>query len=133
MVDACQAATTATQKASVEVVKTLYKNFLSPVGNVDVIFDGTWKTRGHKSNIGVGCIELYTSLALDHVALSKYCRGCQGAPDPSDGGYADWAVNHECLKNIDCNASRMEVEAALIVFRRSRKERAALYDHPFRR
>ncbi|KAH6925700.1 hypothetical protein HPB50_008573 [Hyalomma asiaticum] len=54
MVDACQAAASASEKANVEVVKTLYKDFLSPPGNIDVIFDGTWKTRGHKSNIGVG-------------------------------------------------------------------------------
>lgn len=117
MVDACQAVARATEKASVEVVKTLYKNFLSPVGNVDVIFDGTWKTRGHNSNTAVGCIiELYTGLVLDHVVLSRYCHGCQGAPDPSDDGYSDWAVNHKCLKNIDCNAGPMEVEAAPILF-----------------
>lgn len=72
------------------------------------------------SNIAVGCIiELYTSLVLDHVALSRNCRGCQEAPDPSGDGYGDWAVNHKCLKNIDCNARQMEVEAALILFRRS--------------
>ncbi|KAH7952765.1 hypothetical protein HPB49_000959 [Dermacentor silvarum] len=71
MVAACQAAATATEMASVEVVKTLYKDFLSLVGNVDIIFDGTWKTRGHKSNIAVGCIiELYTGLVLDHIVLS---------------------------------------------------------------
>ncbi|KAH7943987.1 hypothetical protein HPB52_014151 [Rhipicephalus sanguineus] len=120
MVGACPAVARATEKASVKVVKTLYRNFLSPLGNVDVIFDGTWKTRGHNSNIAVGCIiELYTGLVLDHVGLLRYCRGCRGAPDPSDGGYGDWAVNHKCLKNIDCNAGRMEVEAALILFRHS--------------
>ncbi|KAL1477550.1 hypothetical protein MTO96_035656 [Rhipicephalus appendiculatus] len=76
MVDTCQEAATATEKASVEVVKTLYKDFLSPVGNGDVIFDGTWKTRGHNSNIAVGCIiDLYTTWCWIHIVLSSYCRG----------------------------------------------------------
>ncbi|CAN7983167.1 unnamed protein product [Ixodes pacificus] len=120
MVQACQAAATATEAASVEVVKDVYESFLNPAGNVDIIFDGTWKTRGHNSNIAVGCIlELYTGLVLDHVVLSRYCRGCQGAPDPDDDSYGDWVINHKCMKNIDCNAGRMEAEAALILFRRS--------------
>ncbi|CAN7947863.1 unnamed protein product [Ixodes hexagonus] len=120
MVQACQSAATATEAASVEVVKDVYESFLNPAGNVDIIFDGTWKTRGHNSNIAVGCIlELYTGLVLDHVVLSRYCRGCQGAPDPDDDSYGDWVINHKCMKNIDCNAGRMEAEAALILFRRS--------------
>lgn len=128
MVKACQAVATATEAASVKVVKDLYKDFLNPTGNVDVIFDGTWKTRGHNSNIAVGCIiELYTGLVLDHVVLSRYCRGCQGAPDPSDDGYGDWAVNHKCMKNIDCNAGRMETEAAMILFNRSLKKNGLRY------
>ncbi|KAM7311103.1 hypothetical protein ISCGN_008011 [Ixodes scapularis] len=68
----------------------------------------------------MGCIlELYTGLVLDHVVLSRYCRGCQGALDPDDDSYGDWVINHKCMKNIDCNAGRMETEAALILFRRS--------------
>ncbi|KAM7306501.1 hypothetical protein ISCGN_010204 [Ixodes scapularis] len=120
MVQACQAAATATEAASVEVVKGVYESFLNPPGNVDIIFDGTWKTRGHNSNIAVGYIlELYTGLVLDHVVLSRYCRGCQGAPDPDEDSYGDWVINHKCMKNIDCNAGCMETEAALILFRRS--------------
>ncbi|CAN7981564.1 unnamed protein product, partial [Ixodes pacificus] len=126
MVQACQAAATATEPASVEVVKDVYESFFNPAGNVDIIFDGTWKTRGHNSNIAVGCIlELYTGLVLDHIVLSRYCRGCQGVPDPDDDSYGDWVINHKCIvtndnmKNIDCNAGRMEAEAALIQFRRS--------------
>ncbi|CAN7982563.1 unnamed protein product, partial [Ixodes pacificus] len=118
MVQACQAA--ATEAASVKVVKDVYESFLNPAGNVDIIFDGTWKTRRHNSNITVGCfLELYTGLVLDHVVLSRYCRGCQGAPDPEDDSYGDWAINHKCMKNIGCNAGRMEAAAALILFRRS--------------
>ncbi|XP_070395670.1 uncharacterized protein [Dermacentor albipictus] len=128
MVKACQAVATATEAASVKVVMDMYKNFLNPPGNVDVIFDGTWKTRGHNSNIAIGCIiELYTGLVLDHVVLSRYCRGCQGAPDPNDDGYGDWAVNHKCMKNIDCNAGRMETEAAIILFNRSLEKNGLRY------
>lgn len=128
MVDACEAAATAAEAASVQVVKDFHASLPNPVGNVDVMFDGTWKTRGHNSNIAVGCIiELYTRLVLDHVVLSRYSLGCQLAPDPSDECYRDWAINRQCQKNIDCNAGRMEVEAALILFGRSLEKTGLRY------
>ncbi|KAG0417958.1 hypothetical protein HPB47_005234, partial [Ixodes persulcatus] len=86
-------------------------NSLNPVGNVGIIFDGKWKTRGQNLNIAVGCIlELFSGLVLDHVVFSRHCRGCHGAPDPDDDGYGDWLLNHKCLRNIDCKAGRMEAE-----------------------
>ncbi|KAG0422453.1 hypothetical protein HPB47_001718 [Ixodes persulcatus] len=116
---ACQAAAKVTEAASVQAVKALYQNFLNPVGNVDIIFDGSWKTCGHKSNIAVGCIlELYSDPVLDHVVLFRYCRGCQGTPDPDDDDHGVWVLNHKCLKNVDCNAGWMEAEAPLILFKR---------------
>lgn len=116
-----------------QVVKEVYTTLLNTVGNMDLIFDGTWKTCGPNSNIAVGCIiELYTGRVLDHVVLSRYCHGCQLPPDPSEEGYGDWAINHKCQKNIERNAGRMEVEAALILFRGvPREDWAALYNHPF--
>lgn len=68
----------------------------------------------------MGCIiELYSGLVLDHVVLSNFCLGCALGPNPDDDGYSDWYAAHECQRNIDCNAGRMEVEAALIMFQRS--------------
>lgn len=125
---ACQAAAKAIEAASVQAVNILYQNFLNPAGNVDIIFDGTWKTHGHNSNIAVGRIfELYSGLVPDHVVLSRYCRGCQGEPDPDDDGYGDWVLSHRWLKNIDRNAGRMEAETPLILFKRSLKRNGLRY------
>ena len=45
--------------------------------NIEVIFDGTWMTRGHSSLIGAGIVsEAYTGYILDGEILSKYCNGC---------------------------------------------------------
>ncbi|KAM7303998.1 hypothetical protein ISCGN_013898 [Ixodes scapularis] len=119
MVQTCQGTAEATEASSVQMVKMLYRKFLNLFRNVDIIFDRTWKTRGHNLNIAVGCIlELYPSLVLNHVVLSRYCRGCQGAPDPDGNGYGYWVLN-KCLKNIDCNAKRMEAKAVPILFERS--------------
>lgn len=126
----------ATEAARVQVVKILDQNFLNPIVNVDIIFKGTWETHGHNSNIAVGCIlELYSGLVLDHVELSRYCRGCQGAPDPDDDGCADWVFNHKYLKNIGRNAGQMEAEAApiLLILEVSGEEWAELHNHCFRR
>ncbi|CAN7994909.1 unnamed protein product [Ixodes pacificus] len=115
----CESIAAASEAASVEVVKELYSD-LQPVNNIDVIFDGTWMTRGRSSHIGVGCIiEMYTSLVIDHVVLSNFCLGCSIRPKASEEGYAEWLAEHECQKNVDCSAGRLEVEAALVMFRRS--------------
>ncbi|KAM7311432.1 hypothetical protein ISCGN_008339 [Ixodes scapularis] len=119
-VQACEKSASASEAASSEVVKRLYADFLNPVGNIDVIFDGSWMTRGRSSHIGVGCIvELYSGLVLDHVAYSNFCLGCALGPEPEEEGYGDWYAALECQRNIDCNSGRMEVEAALTMFQRS--------------
>ncbi|KAM7293084.1 hypothetical protein ISCGN_026214 [Ixodes scapularis] len=119
-VQACEKSASASEAASTEVVKRLYADFLNPVGNIDVIFDGSWMTRGRSSHIGVGCIvELCSGLVLDHVVYSNLCLGCALGPEPEEERYGDWYAAHECQRNIDCNSGRMEVEAALTMFQRS--------------
>lgn len=45
--------------------------------NVDVSFDGTWLTRGHRSQLSAGfVIEADTGFILDHETLCKYCQRC---------------------------------------------------------
>ncbi|CAN7942945.1 unnamed protein product [Ixodes pacificus] len=122
MVQACNATATECEAASVARIKELYKDMDSPPGNIDVVFDGTWLTRGHNSHVSVGCIiEMYTGLVIDHMVLSNFCLGCSTGPKPSEERYAAWLAKHtpECQKNIDCKSGRMEVEAALCMFRRS--------------
>ncbi|GFW85222.1 uncharacterized protein TNCV_3249621 [Trichonephila clavipes] len=46
-------------------VKSAYQSS-SAITDIDVTFDGTWLTRGHSSQIGVGCvINLLTGLVKD--------------------------------------------------------------------
>lgn len=69
------------EKASVEEVNTLYKDFISPVRNADII-DSTWTTCGHNSNVAVGCItELYMGVVLDPAVSARCCRERQWASD----------------------------------------------------
>lgn len=96
--------------------------------NITVVYDGTWLTRGHTSHIGVGTvIEFYTGLVLDCVALSNRCHGCTLGPKEGDDGYDEWKRSHICQKNTDVKSGRMEVEAALVLFRRSLEKHGLRY------
>ncbi|CAN8014554.1 unnamed protein product [Ixodes persulcatus] len=130
VMQACELAAAACEAESVAVVRELYADFLNPANNIDVMYDGTWKKRGRTSHIGVGCIvEVYTGLVIDHIVLCNLCLVCSLGPKPEDEGYSAWFAEHkpECKKNIDCNSGRMEVEAALIMFRRSFEKHGLRY------
>ncbi|CAN8019459.1 unnamed protein product, partial [Ixodes persulcatus] len=106
-------------------VVTLYKHLCygSP-NNIAVSYDGSWKRRGHCSHIGLGTvIELFSGFVLDQVVLSNFCLACEQGPKEGTAGYDEWKALHEssrkCQKNTDCKAGQMEVEAALILFKRS--------------
>ncbi|XP_077513273.1 uncharacterized protein LOC144124468 [Amblyomma americanum] len=106
---------------AVLAVKDVYSKMQpSSPSNITVVYDGTWLTRGHSSHIGVGCIiEFYTGLVLDCTVLSNFCLGCCQQPAESDPSYGTWIEQHQCQKNTDVASGQMEVEAALILFRRS--------------
>ncbi|KAH9361068.1 hypothetical protein HPB48_002930 [Haemaphysalis longicornis] len=128
VVQVCEDTAAASEADSVRAVKDLYSDLGQPPNNIDVMFDGTWMTRGRLSNIGVGCIiEVYTGLVIDHVVLSNFCLGCAIGPKASDEDYENWLAEHECQRNIDCGAGRMEVEAALIMFKRSLSKNGLRY------
>ncbi|GFW99979.1 hypothetical protein TNCV_3079761 [Trichonephila clavipes] len=45
--------------------------------------DGTWKTPGHSSRIGVcSVIEDVTGKVIDVAVLSSYCKGCENGEPP---------------------------------------------------
>ncbi|CAN7980517.1 unnamed protein product, partial [Ixodes pacificus] len=122
----------ATKRAAAKVatkcatsVDALYKqlSYGSP-SNIAVSYDGSWKTRGHSSHIGVGTvIELFSGFVLDQVVLSNFCLACEKGPKEGTVGYEEWKASHEasqnCQKNTNSKAGQMEVEAALILFKRS--------------
>ncbi|KAH7954497.1 hypothetical protein HPB49_019203 [Dermacentor silvarum] len=102
-------------------VRKLYSELcLNNPGNITVSYDGSWMTRGHTSHIGVGAvIELFTGLCLDYVVLSNFCAGCETGPNENDPSFGNWKKNHQCPKNTEKKSGEMEVEATLILFKRS--------------
>ncbi|KAL8563508.1 hypothetical protein ACOMHN_066175 [Nucella lapillus] len=90
--------------------------------DISISIDGSWQKRGHQSHNGVvTVIDMMTGLVLDFVALSNFCQVCEIGPKPDDEDYEDWRQKHQsqCQKNINCSAGAMEMEGALILFKRS--------------
>ncbi len=93
-----------------KVVRQVYKELNPSIdehGPIDITvsFDGSWMTRGHRSNYGIGCVvEVVTGLVLDLAILSLYCQGCTqtsarygGRHNPE---FRKWLENHtECNQN----------------------------------
>lgn len=86
-------------------IKELYSDLGNPPENINVIYEGTWLTRGHSSHVAVECIiEMNTRLVVDHSVLSNFCLGCSHGPKHKEQGYVAWHAKHvpDCQKNIDC-------------------------------
>ena len=80
---------------------------------IDVSFDGTWLTRGHKSHIGAAfIIEIPSGLALDFEVLSNYSRLCSINKKKKDKEFRGMAENShrkvppELLRALWCHGGR---------------------------
>ncbi|GFV85503.1 uncharacterized protein TNCV_3773271 [Trichonephila clavipes] len=93
--------------------------------------DGTWKTRGHTSRIGVcSVIGDVTGKVIDVAVLSSYCKGCEKWRGPKSGhSYEEWKLKHQphCVKNHIGSSSKMEVDGMKEIFQRSVPQRNAKY------
>jgi hypothetical protein len=96
--------------------------------DIDVSYDGTWMTRGHRSNIGVGIVmEAYTGFALDFEVLCKYCDQCKKIDNYlkekkiDQAEYENKKMNHAsfCSLNFEGSSGAIEQEAAKIIWSRS--------------
>ena len=109
-----------------------YKNVLDihpdkdGILNITVIFDGSWKTRGHDSNLGVGLIiEAHTKTLLDYEAFSRMCHVCANwesrlaKKEISNEEFTEWFADHKCYKNFFESAAAMETAAAVAIWGRS--------------
>ena len=95
--------------------------------NVAVSYDGTWLTRGHSSNLGMGfVIDANTGFVLDHNILSRFCQACdriklRHANDPDR--ITEEIFRHKdqghCLANFEGTSGVMEREHALRMWARS--------------
>ncbi|KAH9371996.1 hypothetical protein HPB48_022807 [Haemaphysalis longicornis] len=130
MQKACSATATECEGASVACIKDLYAELGNAPGNIDVIYDGTWLTRGHTSHICVGLHHRDVYRFSDRPCCPcQLLLGCTLGPKENDEGYAAWLVDHApvCQRNIDVKAGQMEVEAALLLFQRSLEKHKLRY------
>ncbi|GFX34964.1 uncharacterized protein TNCV_2329041 [Trichonephila clavipes] len=103
----------------------------SETNEICVSGDGTWKTRGHTSRIGVcSIIGDITGKVIDVEVLSSYCKGCDRWKSLKYGtAYQECKKSHEpyCVKNHSGSSNKMEVEGMKRIFKRSLLERNAKY------
>ncbi|GFX65998.1 uncharacterized protein TNCV_14191 [Trichonephila clavipes] len=93
--------------------------------------NGTWKTRGYSSRVGVcAVIGDKTGKCIDAEVMSSFCKGCdswkrrKGSP-----AYKKWKILHvkECLKNHNGSAGMMETVGMVRIFQRSLSHRSVRY------
>lgn len=98
---------------------------------ITVSGDGTWKTRGYSSLVGV-CTVIgdHTGKIIDREVMSSFCKGCEKWKGVKAGAqFKAWQESHQetCLKNHTGSAGKMEVNGMLRIFQRSVEERSVMY------
>ncbi|GBN18257.1 hypothetical protein AVEN_81276-1 [Araneus ventricosus] len=93
--------------------------------DIGVSYDGSWLTRGHTSNIGIGCvIDLMTGFVIDFEVMSKRCEECQQTELALDEDTAEFHFWYECHRDF-CSITHvgssgsMEAKAAIKLWGRS--------------
>ncbi|XP_071653036.1 uncharacterized protein [Temnothorax longispinosus] len=85
--------------------------------------DGTWRKRGFSSLQGVTTvIGSYTGKVLDLVVKCSYCKQCEYWKSKLNTlEFEEWSETHaeECSANHKGSAGKMEVDAAIEIFKRS--------------
>ncbi|GFV42047.1 uncharacterized protein TNCV_1569141 [Trichonephila clavipes] len=87
--------------------------------NVDigVSYDGSWLTRGHTSNTGIGCvIDLLTGFVIDYEVMSKRrgeCEQIKFALEEDSAEFRIWYEGHQyvCSATHVGSSGAMEVNA----------------------
>ena len=114
-----------------DVVRRVYRDTDPSIGEDDTIdlivsFDGSWMTRGHNSQYGIGCVvEVLTGLVIDLQVMSLYCQRCAYASTPHGGmdtmEFKHWFRTHEpeCNRNYKGASGGMEMKAAELLWTRS--------------
>ncbi|GBO01333.1 hypothetical protein AVEN_121834-1 [Araneus ventricosus] len=95
--------------------------------HIAVSFYDTWFTRGHASQIGVGCvIDILTGYVIDYEVMSKHSTDCEYAKTVLGGKSAEyliWFDSHKtsCSINNTGTSGTMERAAAYKLWYRSGK------------
>lgn len=116
---------------AVEEEKKINEEHSRPLLQFKVSGDGSWKKRGFSSKIGVTTLIVYESgKIIDLVVKSSLCQACAVCPYKKESEeYAEWFANHadECTTNHEGSAGKMEVDAVIEMFNRSRDLHDAMY------
>lgn len=101
------------------------------VSDITVSGDGTWKTIGHSSLVGVcTVIGSLSGKVIETEVLSSSCRGCTSWKGVKEGeDYRKWSIEHSkvCDKNHSGSAGMMEVVGMQRIFERSEMRHGARY------
>ncbi|GBM86397.1 hypothetical protein AVEN_101965-1, partial [Araneus ventricosus] len=99
------------------------EELLTGSSDIMVSGDGTWKTRGHSSLVGVcTVIGAESGKVIDIDVMSSYCKSCEVSKklysDKSKSSYQQWQSHHakSCQKNHFGSAGKMEVEGMKKIF-----------------
>ena len=100
---------------------------------VAVSFDGSWKQRGHYSNVGFAAvIERHSKKVVDYELLNRNCEACSKwsthMMETKQKEYAAWYEAHKphCKSNFSGTSLAMESEAAVRMWNRS-EDRGLVY------
>lgn len=124
---------TCTNTAAETSMKCAAAEEISLTGSSDIMIsgDGTWKTRGHMSRIGVcAVIGDRSGKVIDTEVLSTFCKACDSwKTRKGTDEYKQWISLHEneCLVNHTGSAGKMEVVGMCRIFERSVLKRHAKY------
>lgn len=95
--------------------------------------DGSWRKRGFTSLYGLVTLIGYNcGKIVDCVVKSKYCKACEyWSNKKNTDEYAEWAESHvgECAVNHYGSAGKMEVDAVVEMFRRSKTLHQVIYSY----
>ncbi|GBN45283.1 hypothetical protein AVEN_167517-1 [Araneus ventricosus] len=106
-------------------VREAYGSRNNDIVDIGVSYDGSWLTRGHTSNIGIGCvIDLLTGFVIDFEVMSKRCEECQQtklALGEDTAEFHFWYEGHRDFCSITHvgSSGSMEVKAAIKLWERS--------------
>ncbi|KAK3887685.1 hypothetical protein Pcinc_003549 [Petrolisthes cinctipes] len=92
--------------------------------DIEVSYDGSWMTRGHKSKIGAAfVIDCFTGSVVDYLVLSSYCGTCTvlSRKKISSDERKKLKEKHQskCKVNYTGSSGGMEKEAAVTLWKRS--------------
>ncbi|GFW37255.1 uncharacterized protein TNCV_5021531 [Trichonephila clavipes] len=93
--------------------RKLDQNGSNTITDIAVSFDGTWLTRGHTSQIGIGCVvDNLTGYVIDYEIMSKYCPTCISAKNELGETTAEFDVWYSGHKN-SCQINHVGTSVAI--------------------